>query len=101
MISNNNKYQNDPPESDIKFILKLFNSNKFIDAKKEIDKQIIKKVIIFDVFEGKKLPENKKSIALKVILQPLEKTFTDSEIEKISTNIIDLISKSFGGELRH
>ena len=48
-----------------------------------------------------KLPENKKSIALKVILQPLEKTFTDSEIEKISINIIDLISKSFGGELRH
>ncbi len=68
---------------------------------KKIDKQIIKKVIIFDVFEGKKLPENKKSIALKVILQPLEKTFTDSEIEKISINIIDLISKSFGGELRH
>jgi len=68
---------------------------------KKINKQIIKKVIIFDVFEGKKLPENKKSIALKVILQPLEKTFTDSEIEKISTKIIDLISKSFGGELRH
>ena len=42
MILNNNKYQNNPPESDIKFILKLFNSNKFIDAKKEIDKQIIK-----------------------------------------------------------
>ena len=42
MILNNNKYQNNPPESDIKFILKLFNSNKFIDAKKEIDKKIIK-----------------------------------------------------------
>ena len=60
----------------------------------------IKKVIIFDVFEGNKLSINKKSIALKVILQPLEKTFTDSEIEKISTNIIDLVPNSFEGELR-
>ena len=41
-----------------------------------------------------------KSIAFKVILQPLEKTFTDEEIEKISSNIIDLISKNFEGKLR-
>ena len=41
-----------------------------------------------------------KSIALKVILQPIEKTFTDLEIEKISNTIIDLISKNFDGKLR-
>ena len=67
---------------------------------KKINKQIIKKVIIFDVFEGKKLAEDKKSIALKVVLQPLEKTFTDSEIETISKKIIALMSESFEGELR-
>ena len=33
-------------------------------------------------------------------MQPQEKTFTDPEIENISNNIIDLISKSFDGELR-
>ncbi len=33
-------------------------------------------------------------------MQPQEKTFTDAEIENLSTNIIDLISKSFDGELR-
>ena len=57
-------------------------------------------VIIFDVFEGKNLSDSKKSIAFKVIMQPQEKTFTDAEIENLSTNIIDLISKSFDGELR-
>ena len=96
----NNPYQ--VVERDFAFLFpKNIKAIDLINNIKKIDKQIIKKVIIFDVFEGKKLPENKKSIALKVILQPLEKTFTDSEIEKISTNIIDLISKSFGGELRH
>ena len=96
----NNPYQ--VVERDFAFLFpKNIKAIDLINNIKKIDKQIIKKVIIFDVFEGKKLPENKKSIALKVILQPLEKTFTDSEIEKISINIIDLISKSFGGELRH
>ena len=61
---------------------------------------MIKNVTIFDVFEGNKLPENMKGIGIKVILQPIEKTFTDSEIEKISKNIIDLISKTFEGKLR-
>ena len=41
-----------------------------------------------------------KSIAFKVVLQPIEKTFTDDEIEKISNNIVELISKKFEGKLR-
>ena len=56
--------------------------------------------MIFDVFEGNKLPENIKSIAFKVILQPIVKTFTDKEIEKISNTIIDLVSRNFEGKLR-
>ena len=67
---------------------------------RKIDTRKIKKVSIFDVFEVNNLPENMKSIAFKVVLQPIEKTFTDNEIEKISDNIIDLISKNFEGKLR-
>ena len=67
---------------------------------KSINKQLVKRVTIFDVFEGNKLPEDKKSIAFKVVLQPTEKTFTDDEIEKISKNIVELISKDFEGKLR-
>ena len=82
----------------------LFPKNiKAIDVEnliKKVDNKIIKKIVIFDVFEGNKLPENTKSIAVKVILQPIEKTFTDSEIEKISNIIIDLISNTFGAKLR-
>ena len=88
-------------ERDFAFLFpKEVKAIELINTIKKIDKNIIKSVIIFDVFQGNKLPENKKSIALKVILQPQEKTFTDKEIENFSIKIIDLIASSFKGELR-
>ena len=82
------------------FFLPILNGADIINKIKKIDKKIIISVIIFDIFEGNKLPDNKKSIAIKVTLQPQVKTFTDKEIENFSNKIIDLISKSFDGELR-
>tara|TARA_Y100000590_G_scaffold355797_1_gene409724 strand:+ start:4031 stop:6436 length:2406 start_codon:yes stop_codon:yes gene_type:complete len=88
-------------ERDFAFLLpKETKGIEVVNKIKQIDKQIIKKVVIFDVFEDDKLFENMKSIAFKVVLQPIDKTFTDSEIEKISNLIIDLISKIFKGKLR-
>ena len=88
-------------ERDFAFLFpKNIKALDIVNKIKKIDKKVIKNVIIFDIFEGGKLPENKKSIAIKVILQPQEKTFTDKEIEKFSINIINLISGSFQGELR-
>ena len=82
------------------FFPKVIRGIEIENLIKTIDKKIIKKVSIFDIFEGNKLPTDMKSIAIKVILQPIEKTFTDSEIEKISNTIIDLISKNFEAKLR-
>ena len=97
-------YDNNPfqlVERDFAFLFsKDIQAIDIINKIKKIDKKIIKNVIIFDIFEGNKLPPNKKSIAFKVRLQPQEKTFTDKEIENLSISIIDLISKSFEGELR-
>jgi phenylalanyl-tRNA synthetase beta chain len=88
-------------ERDFAFLFpKNIKAGEIINKIIKIDKKLIKKVTIFDVFDGNKLPENMKSIAIKVILQPIEKTFTDSEIEVISNTIIDLISKTFEGKLR-
>jgi len=97
-------YDNNPfqmVERDFAFLFSQdIQSIDVINKIKKIDKKIIKNVIIFDIFEGNNLPQNKKSIAFKVTLQPQEKTFTDKEIENLSISIIDLISKSFDGELR-
>ena len=96
---NNNPFQ--LVERDFAFIFpNEIKGVDIINKIKKIDKKIIFNVIIFDIFEGGKLPKNKKSIAIKVILQPQEKTFTDKEIENYSSNIIDIVFKSFQGELR-
>ena len=97
-------YNNNPlqiVERDFAFLFPLeVSALELTNSVKNIDKKIIKKVIIFDVFEGNKLPANKKSIAFKVMLQPQDKTFTDKEIENFSNKIIDLIATSYKGELR-
>ena len=41
-----------------------------------------------------------KSIAFKIKLQPIDKTFTDQEIETLSSKIIETITKNFDGKLR-
>jgi len=57
-------------------------------------------VALFDLYEGDKLEEGKKSIALQVKLQPMEKTLTDEEIEAISKKIVSAVEKATGGSLR-
>ncbi len=70
-------------------------ANEIIKKVKKIDRNIINKVTIFDVYEGDKLPKNTKSIAIRVLLEPQDKTFKDEDIEKLSKEIIDEVSKSF------
>ena len=89
-------------ERDFAFMLpKAIEANEIIKKVKKIDKGIIKKVTIFDVYEGDKLPNNKKSIAIRVLLQPTDKTFKDEDIENLSKKIIDQVSKSFEAIIRN
>jgi len=64
------------------------------------DKQLIKEVNIFDIFSGKNIAEDKKSVALRVKIQPLEKTLTSEEIDAISKKIIEAVEKFYGATLR-
>ena len=73
---------------------------KLLKKLKKIDKNIIQKVTIFDVYDGDKLPDDKKSIAFRILLQPQDKTFNDQEIENLSQQIIELISKTFDASIR-
>ncbi len=96
----NNPYQ--MVERDFAFLFpKAVKAGEIIKKVKKIDKNIVKKVTLFDVYDGDKLPENKKSIAIRVLLQPLDKTFNDQEIEELSKKIIDEISKSLDASLRN
>ncbi len=63
------------------------------------DKKLITNVNVFDVFEGASLGEGKKSIALEVSIQPVDRTLTDEDLEALSAKIVDNVGKA-GGVLR-
>ncbi|MEG0500289.1 MAG: phenylalanine--tRNA ligase subunit beta, partial [Rikenellaceae bacterium] len=54
----------------------------------KVDKKLIKNVTLFDVYEGDKLPKDKKSLALNFVLEDTTKTLTDSVIDKCMNTLI-------------
>ena len=64
------------------------------------DRQLISDVRIFDVYEGKGVPEGQKSVAVEVTVQPVEKTLTEAEIEALSARIVAAAEKAVGAKLR-
>lgn len=64
------------------------------------EKSLLKEVNIFDVYQGDKLPEAKKSYALSFILQDEEKTLTDQQIDAIMNKLIANFGKEVGAEIR-
>ena len=72
-------------------------SAELLKAVKGADKALISDAQVFDVF---KLPDGNISLAVSVILQPRDKTFTDEEIEAVSQKIIAGVAKAAGGTLR-
>ena len=67
---------------------------------RQTERKFLKKVELFDVYEGKNLPAGKKSYAVNFILQDVEKTMGDKQIEAIMTKLITNIKKMLGAELR-
>ena len=67
---------------------------------RQTEKKFLKKVELFDVYEGDKLPAGKKSYAVNFILQDTEKTMGDKQIEAIMTKLITNLKKQLNAELR-
>jgi phenylalanyl-tRNA synthetase beta chain len=67
----------------------------------KVDKKLIKDVSLFDVYEGNKLPANKKSYGVSLTISSSEKTLSDKEIDKLMNKIIKNLNSNFGAELRN
>lgn len=67
---------------------------------KGVDKSAILDVSLFDVYQGDKLPEGKKSYAISLKLQDASKTLTDAQIEKIMSKVQQNLEKELGATLR-
>ncbi len=67
---------------------------------RQSERKLLKKVELFDVYEGKNLPEGKKSYAVNFILQDEQRTLNDKQIEVIMNRIIDNLKNQLHAELR-
>ncbi|MDR0295195.1 MAG: phenylalanine--tRNA ligase subunit beta [Prevotellaceae bacterium] len=64
------------------------------------ENRLLKQVGLFDVYRGNKLPDGQKQYALSFVLQDLEKTFTDQQIEQIMQQLLNSFAKEVGATLR-
>ncbi len=88
-------------ERDFAFLIdKDFKSQELINIISNIDRELIKDINIFDIYEGENIPNDMKSVALSVTIQSMHKTLNDKDLEKINQLIIDTVEKKTGAKIR-
>lgn len=101
-----NRAKLDRPElqslrKDMAFILaKDVPAGDVVRAAKAADKQLITEVAIFDVFTGGALDVDEKSLAIRLTLQPQDKSLTDEDIAALLDKVAEKVGASTGGRLR-
>ena len=103
----NNKVSYTPlmkyPEVKRDLALLLDKEIKFSTIKElafKAERQILRNVNIFDVYEGANLPAGKKSYAVSFILQDQDKTLNDKQIEKTMSRLISVYEREVGAQIR-
>ena len=88
-------------ERDFAFIVdKHFKVQELVNIISSVDKNLIKSVNVFDVYEGENIPSGKKSIAINVNLQSLDKALNEKDLDHISNLIISEVEKKSGAKIR-
>jgi len=88
-------------ERDFAFVLdKNFKVQELIETITNVDKDLIKSVKVFDVYEGENIAVGKKSIALNVTIQSLDKTLNEEDLNKINQLIISTVESKTDAKIR-
>ena len=88
-------------ERDYAFVIdRNFKAQELIGIISNIDRDLIKAVKIFDVYQGENIPVNKKSIALNVTIQSSKKTLNDEDLDRINKLIISTVESKTGAKIR-
>ncbi len=90
-----------PVERDFAFLVDAdIEAERLVRAARNADRALITGCRVFDLYAGKGVAEGKKSLAIAVTLQPMERTLTDAEIEAVSDKIVAAVVKATGAQLR-
>ena len=88
-------------ERDFAFVIdKSFKIGLLERLIKSVDENIIQKVRIFDIYEGENIPKDKKSVAVNVILQALDRTLNEKDLDHFSQKIIETVKEKTGATIR-
>ncbi|WP_130733963.1 phenylalanine--tRNA ligase subunit beta [Flavobacterium sp. J27] len=104
-ISNKIKFTDIPKYPEVKRDLALLLNDtitfeEVYKIAKQTEKKLLKEINLFDVYQGKNLPEGKKSYAVSFIIQDETKTLNDKEIEKIMSKLQMNFENQLGASLR-
>jgi phenylalanyl-tRNA synthetase beta chain len=90
-----------PVERDFAFVVdESVAAEMLLRAARGVDRKLVADVRLFDVYRGKGIDPGKKSLAVTVVLQPVEATMTDEAIEAFSQKLIAAVEKATAGTLR-
>lgn len=81
-------------------VAKDTTASQIVKTIKKYGTEILREVVVFDVYTGEQVPEGYKSMAFKLKLQPTEKTLTENEINEIIQSILDGLEKDLAAKLR-
>ncbi len=90
-----------PVQRDFAFLAdRTVKAADIVKAAASAERALVADAGVFDVYEGKGIPEGKKSVAISVTLQPREKTLTEAEIDAVAGKIVAEVAKKTGASLR-
>lgn len=91
------------PEVRRDLALLLDESVKYSDLRasaQKAAKKLLKQVGLFDVYRGDKIPAGKKQYALSFVIQDMEKTLTDADVERVMSKLLSTFTNEYGAVLR-
>lgn len=90
-----------PITRDFAFVCpQTLESEQIVKTIRAVDRALITKAYVFDIYTGKGIDETSKSVAITVTLQPTTHSLTDNEIETLSQKIIESVKAKTGATLR-
>ena len=71
-----------------------------LDRLHEASPELVRDVQLFDVYVGKGVPENKKSLAFRIVMQDTQRTLLDMEVDAAMQQLVSCLEQAFGAQLR-
>jgi phenylalanyl-tRNA synthetase beta chain len=76
------------------------HAQKILDTVEDLGEQLVRSVVLFDAFEGGKVPEGKQSLAIRTTYRDDSRTLTEEEVAPVEAKVIKTLEEKLGAKLR-